>query len=277
MVSNVKLRIGQACHTVEEWWKRLWASVNQTPIFVLGNQKSGTTAIAALLAEHTGLSSTLDLTIHYSSLIVDIHHGEASVESLISQNTLEFSRDVIKDPNLTFLYSSLREIFPKAKFSIIIRDPRANIRSILDRLDLSGDRSSLPISNHREGPSDGWKIVLDGSWMGLDADHYVGMLAARWQRAATIYLEHAEDIELIRYEDFCADKVTAIEDLATRLGLPRKNRIEHEVDTQYQSRGSNRGVDWEEFFGTENLARIESRCVNEMRALGYEDFYTLDS
>ena len=113
--------------------------------------------------------------------------------------------------------------------------------------------------------------------MNLDADHYVGMLAARWQRVANTYLEHAGDIELIRYEDFCADKVTAIEDLATRLGLPRKNRIEHEVNTQYQSRGSNRGVDWEEFFGTENLARIEARCVDEMRALGYEDFRTLGS
>jgi hypothetical protein len=236
MASNVKLRIGRVYRSVEEWWKRALTPVNRTPIFVLGNQKSGTTAIAALLAKYAGLSSTLDLTTHYSSLIVDIHHGEASVESLISQNTLEFSRDVIKDPNLTFLYSNLRKSFPDAKFVLIVRDPRDSIRSILDRLGLPGDRTSLSTPKYKkalseyDGMYDAWKIVLDGSWMGLDADHYVGMLAARWQRAATIYLEHAEDIELIRYEDFCADKVGEIKDLAGRLGLSQKNRIEHEVD-----------------------------------------------
>ena len=35
---------------------------DSTPIFLLGNQKSGTTAIAALLAEATDLSVTLDFT-----------------------------------------------------------------------------------------------------------------------------------------------------------------------------------------------------------------------
>jgi len=122
-----------------------------------------------------------------------------------------------------------------------------------------------------------WATVIDSSWMGIDADQYIEMLAARWQKAANIYLQNEENIELIRYEDFCADKVAAIEDLSTRLDLPRKNGIENEVDTQFQPRGSNRGVDWEEFFGAENLARIEARCVDEMRALGYEDFRTLGS
>ena len=37
------------------------AGVNPTPVIILGNQKSGTTAIAALLAETTGKTVALDL------------------------------------------------------------------------------------------------------------------------------------------------------------------------------------------------------------------------
>lgn len=190
---------------------------------------------------------------------------------------------MIKIPNIAILYRKLRKEFPKARFGIVIRNPRGNIRSIIDRINIPGDRNRIWINeywerfNEYDGMYEAWATVIDSSWMGIDADQYIEILAARWKKAASIYLQNAESIELIRYEDFCADKAKVIEGLSRRLDLPRKNGIENEVDTQFQPRGSNRGVDWEEFFGTENLTRIESRCVNEMRALGYENFHTLDS
>jgi hypothetical protein len=114
--------------------------------------------------------------------------------------------------------------------------------------------------------------VLDSSWMGISAENYVEMLATRWQRAAQVYLGHEKDVELIRYEDFLDDKVGTISNLAGWLELSRKNDISNHVNTQFQPPGSNRNVSWTEFFGTDNLRRIEARCKNEMTALGYTNF-----
>lgn len=278
VLDSVGFRISHFYESSKEWCKRKLAHVNEAPFFVLGNQKSGTTAIAALLAERTGLSVTLDLTTQYSALVVDIYQGNASVDALIEPNRLEFSRDIIKDPNLTFLYPSLCQRFPDGHFIMVLRDPRDNIRSILDRLSLPGDEETLQLTHHRQSLSDydgmfqAWRIVLDSSWMGLEGETYIEMLADRWKKATEVCLQNRERIALIRYEDFLEDKLAAINDLAARLGLPNKNEIEHKVDEQFQPQGQRRGMDWKEFFGERNLARIESRCRREMEALGYSDY-----
>ena len=43
------------------YFKNLFAVINENPIIVLGNQKSGTSAIAHLLADYGGLSRTIDI------------------------------------------------------------------------------------------------------------------------------------------------------------------------------------------------------------------------
>ncbi|WP_259048521.1 sulfotransferase [Salinibacter ruber] len=181
---------------------------------------------------------------------------------------LLFSRDLIKEPGFTFLYPNLKELFPNGKFVMVVRDPRENIRSILDRHKLPGHHRQLS-GEQLQDISPEWKQVLYGSWMGLEGDTYIDMLAARWKAAAQVYLNHSERIELIRYEDFCAGKVEAIRELADRLCLPQEKEIRDDVDTKFQPRGSNRGVQWTDFFGDENLARIESYCRPEMEKIGY--------
>jgi hypothetical protein len=70
--------------------ERELATANESPIIVLGNQTSGTAAIAVLLAERAGLSIAYDLTVGQSALVV--HRGRASLDTLVEQNQLEFSR-----------------------------------------------------------------------------------------------------------------------------------------------------------------------------------------
>jgi len=270
----VAFRTRRKYRQIHEWIERKLATINEAPIFVLGNQKSGTTAISVLLAERAGLSFDYDLTVGHSSLIVDIYQGTAPLSALVAENQLEFSREVVKDPNLTFLYEPLRERFPEAKFGMVVRDPRDNIRSILDRLELAGDKTTLDPS-WSEQMTNGWGRVIDGGWMGIEGETYIDHLAGRWKRAARIYLDHQDNIELIRYEDFVEGKVSAIDDLVSRLGEELKNGIEEKVDQQYQPRGGRRDADWLSVFGEENLERIESKCTEEMRALGYTNFRIL--
>jgi hypothetical protein len=256
-----------------KWWRLRRAvrsrlsTVNNAPIVVLGNQKTGTTAIAALLAEQTGRSATLDLLEMSAGDERDMHQRPEGLEQFVATHKLEFSRDLIKEPRLTFLYPQLLDRFPHAQYVFVVRDPRDNIRSILNRLELPGQLDQLNKSHWRD-VSPEWKLVLDGSWMGLDGRNYIDMLAARWNRAASTYLDHADACCLVRFEDFLESKEATITNLTTRLGLQPTNDISDKVDVQYQPRGD-RAISWETFFGASNLQCIEDRCAHLMEPLGY--------
>ena len=94
------------------------------------------------------------------------------------------------------------------------------------------------------------------------------MLADRWKTAATVYIEHESSMRLVRIEDFLNDKVDTIQALAADLELSSTRDISDRVDVQYQPRG-NRDVTWREFFGVDNLRRIERTCKPEMEKFGY--------
>jgi len=74
---------------------------------------------------------------------------------------------------------------------------------------------------------------------------------------------------LAKYEDFMSDKCRYIAELAKQLGVPKRNNIDSKVDIQYQPRGKDRHVSWEEFFGKQNLKRIERICGTRMEKFGY--------
>jgi hypothetical protein len=238
------------------------ARVNPAPVFVLGNQKSGTTAIAALVAEAAGVSVTLDIPATHGPPSGKPRKEEASLSELVSKNKLDFSREIVKEPNLTFLYHQLVERFPASKVVFVVRDPRANARSILNRVSLPGDLPRLTRAQV-EGVDPRWRPKSKGK-----GEHYVEMIAARWNLAADTYLENAENMTLIRYEDFCKDKTGEIARLARRVGLEPVNDIFDKVDRQYQRRGD-RDVSWPDFFGRDNLARIERICGDRMQRFGY--------
>ena len=240
--------------------------VNSAPIFILGNPKTGTTVIAALLAQSVGVSVTLDIRGMRDPVRTDLYRKKITLEDFVSSNKLDFSRKIIKDPNLTYLYDDLSKCFPASKSIFINRDPRSNIRSILNRLSLPGHLPQLQDS-YLETLPPGWK-GLTGSWLGLKGENYIEMLAARWNLAADVYLENEGNLTLIRYEDFCRDKCGEIYRLAERVGLTPVNDISNETNKQYQSRG-NREISWLDFFGPDNLARIERICGDRMKKFGY--------
>lgn len=244
------------------------ARPHPAPVFMLGNQKSGTTAIAALLGRATGLPASLDLRRETrNDFWPRVTRGEVPFDRLLRRNGRDFSRPIVKEPNLTFFTAELRERFPSARFAFVLRDPRDNARSILDRVGLPGDLPALD-GRHQAQVDPGFALVLDGRWLGIEAGpHYVDRLAERWNACLAVYEREAHAMALLRYEDFVADKPGAVERLARELDLSVRHDVSPHVDRQYQMRGR-RGVDWRDFFGP-NLARIERRCAAGMRRHGY--------
>ena len=238
---------------------------NRNAIFVLGNQKSGTSVIAALLSFYGGVDVTLDIVHITSRELEKLVNKKLSMRKFIKRHSWEFSRRIIKEPWLTLFYDELREIYPKNKFVFIIRDPRDNIRSILNRLSIPGNLKNLP-QQIKIPPL--WLKILDNRWLGIPYEHYIESLAARWVKFADIYLNNSTDFELVRYEDFLTNKVDCIERLALNLGIEKKGEIVDKLNIQFQPKGD-KNVSWIDFFGEENLKKIDKICYNQMVKFNY--------
>lgn len=266
--SRLRRQLSSGIDVLKRYAASPFVSPNEEPIIVLGHPRSGTTAIAGLLAEHSGRSATLDLwpRLNRPDTLAAVHSGRMSMDEFVHRFRAEFARDIVKDPHLTFLYPALARRFPRARFVMVMRDPRDTIRSVLDRLGLPGNLRDLDPAVYGEmRPL--WAAILKGSWVEVEGT-YIERLAGGWSLGAGVYLEQPQAMELIRFEDFLADKAGAILELAARLGLEQRGRIENQLDRRFQPAG-NRNVDWSEFFGRDNLAAIERITHDEARALGY--------
>jgi hypothetical protein len=245
------------------------ARVNPTPVLVLGNQKAGTSAIAALLGAAADASVTIDLRNEQTThpLFIRCRLGELPFAELVRRNKLDFSRDIVKEPNLSLLYDELVEFFPAAPVILIVRDPRDNIRALLNWMRLPGSLAGVaePELAHLTTVQ---RSVLRSEWLGAAPGNYVESLAHRWNLIADICLRHPRRVQLVRYEDFCADKAAAIRRAGAAVGLRAARDIRDQLDREFQPRGD-RSVSWTGFFG-ENLDRIVSLCGTRMGRLGYD-------
>ena len=236
------------------------------PILVLGNQKTGSTAIAELLAQYGSLWATTDLH-PLQSPAAQIENEPASVACLIQRLRYYFRRDLIKENELTAATDSLLEVLPQARPVFVVRHPVHNIRSILDRVSLPG----RPLPFEDLGLSEnGWERIVRGHDYGIEAEDHITSLALRWCRTTTIYLRHSDRLHLVRYEDFMSDKLGTINALATQLGVEPKEDIRPLLDVPFQPRGDHRSTPPSDFFSAQALDIIHERCNDGMSALNYE-------
>ena len=240
------------------------------PLLVTGNQKSGTTVIGFLLAALTGRSYCNDpFNQDVPFVLPAIGRGRISMEEYIRSHQAHFAHGVVKDPNFPFVAEGLHACFPEASFAWIIRDPRENIRSILNRLGLQGDLD-VPDETvvNRLQKLRGWSLYFDPSHFSIGGDGWIETLGRRWLAVARIAARMSSKSELLRYEDFVADKVGAIRNLARELGHDPCQNIEHLVNQQFQPKGDHT-VTALNFFGPRNLEMIESICAPMMDHFGY--------
>ncbi|GGC72827.1 sulfotransferase family protein [Marinobacter halophilus] len=240
-------------------------------VIVAGMPKSGTTAIASLLAEAAGVEVCSDPFHQLDSKGVcfrdALFSGALSLESLWRQHRSVFSGTVVKDPNFPLFLGELKQLLPDAHIVFIVREPRDNIRSILSRLNIPGN------------PTDGkllltsvkgtWGRVLNGTSPEMPGSDYLEKLAWRWRISAERYLESQERIHLIRYEDFRKDKKVQIDKMAGELGFSDLKDISSLVDIQFQPKGT-RPASLEDYFGKENLKRINAIVGPVAKRFGYE-------
>ncbi len=256
-------------------WRHPWTrpvvypffSRHPHPIFFLGNQKSGTTAISSLFALAAG-KSIATWVPGFSQPILEAlwQHRITLPEAIRTKGAIEFSKEVIKECNLTFFHPTLRMQYPTAPMVFIVRDPRENLRSVLSYLQIPGSLPTLlPVYTPKRRE---WQYIIDNSWMDIAATSYITSMASRWMRAAETYLHAPEQFILIRYEDFQADKPGTIRALCEKLEHPVQKDFEPWLHYPFQPRHPSQ-QSWETFFGLENLTAIEQICARGMDAFHY--------
>lgn len=246
----------------------LTSSPHPDPVFVLGNQKAGTTAVARLLAHGTGSTYSHDMFFRRRwTDVSDLHTGRLSLEDLVARAPAEFSKQIIKDPDLTFHHAELKSAFPTARFVFVVRDPARNIKSMLERLGLSGE-ADLSESDLPRSPL--WASVFDPVPLHLAGGTPIEVLAQRWALASRICLDASPDLHIVRYEEFSRGKERVISGLADGLGLQWVRGLEGEADRQFQPKGSSRSV--AEFFDETSLEHIRLHAGPEAMELGYSEW-----
>ncbi|MDR5899471.1 TDP-N-acetylfucosamine:lipid II N-acetylfucosaminyltransferase [Halomonas vilamensis] len=240
-------------------------------VFFLGNQKSGTTAIAALVSEAANKKATLDIkggSKDFAWQKMAIHDGNALIDFL-ERHQSEMDSDIVKEPALSVFLDTLIDLFPDSKFVLIIRNPYQNIRSILNRLGVPGSHKKLSYEDYEVfSTSPAWKYVVDSNWLGCDSKSYIESLANRWNYIANLAIENKDRIKIVKYEDFVKDKKYYIENLVCDLGFSVEVDVENMVDKQFQPKG-NRDVDVKCFFREDNYNLIRSICNSNAEKLGY--------
>ena len=239
-------------------------------VFVTGMPKSGTTAIVKLM----GIASAEKIVSDPFHLLDKrgvrfrdaLFAGETSVPQLMRRYPSVFRGTILKDPNFIFFADAIAKAYPDAHWVFTVRDPRDNLRSVLNRLGLPGKAHEIELEKREIG--DTWRRVLEGRTPEIRGKDPIHRLAQRWVMMAEIALA-SERMTLSRYEQFNADKQAAIAGLCDATGLRNAHSIAAYMDTQFQPRGDRDAV-WEEFFGPPELAMILDICGPTMARLGYE-------
>ncbi len=267
----VSPRIKKYKKRLVHYFKNRFAVVNENPIIVLGNQKSGTSAIAHLLADYGELSRTIDIPPLWVPVVFKIMNGEIDFQDMVKRHRLYFSTELIKEPNMTFFTNRVLTAFPQARYVFIVRDPRDNIRSLLNRMKIPGNLAEINERAFTTAPLNRFRMTLDASaWGGDKTENYIGALAHKWNKAVDNYLPYRDRMILVKYEDFLADKYGLIAKIAQQLHISEKANIRDKLDVQYQPAGD-RNVSREAFFGVGNLTRIERICSSRMKVFGYTE------
>ena len=180
--------------------RNYFAQPNRNSIFILGNQKSGTSAIANLLSQATSKSLTPDFisAIDHPTLSLELSFDLLAFSDFVQKYKFEFSNQIIKEPILSFYIDKLIKEFPESIFILIVRNPYHNIRSILNRLSIPGDLENINYHNYdtlNRFPV--WKLALQSEMLGLTSSNYIEAMANRWNYIINTYLANKQNIHFL--------------------------------------------------------------------------------
>ncbi|MBN8697653.1 MAG: sulfotransferase domain-containing protein [Bacteroidetes bacterium] len=240
------------------------AKPSETPVIIMGHQKTGTTAIAALLGKATEKEVSIDpfyRTPKKHIVLPKLYENKLLLSDYIRSNAYLYRPQIIKDPEFVFFYKELKEIYTDSKFVFIIRNPFDNIKSILDRLKIPGDIDDFNETLFPEVMNTwDWMELLRGDLSNVKGNNIIETLALRWVFCANLYLNNKNDFILVKYEEFREDKIGIINNLIENINDEIKQDISSIMNKQFQPKGENSSISPQFFFSKKNYDIIAEIC-----------------
>jgi len=120
-----------------------------------------------------------------------------------------------------FRLDLIREMFPDAAFVFIVREPRANIASMLAGWERFGKPVLNPYLRAAGSPLSHWTYGTPPGWQEVLHRELPEICAWSWQQhvEAILRFRETEPGVLVRYEDLVADPLATVSGLAPELGL----------------------------------------------------------
>lgn len=228
---------------------------------LVGSESSGTTAVSDLLfMEIAGIRF---LNEGAQSWVWEAYQRIYQNQKTIRDYPKLQLFDAIKVPGFAAIIPQFREGFPNCRITYMVRDPRDFVNSAIKTF------KAKAIEDLRTIP---W---VTEDWLGIPNQDPVERLCVRWKEYLRLAVE-AEGVEFLRYEDFCADKLGTIRELASAMGLPfNESRVGKLADVQlmhssvrdYKPKGPG---GWKTGLLTKgDIDKIESICRPEMERWDY--------
>ena len=126
-----------------------------------------------------------------------------------------------------FHLEALERLFPDARYLFLVRDPRANIASMIEGwpyLERFGKAQLTPWLRRQEARTiEHWTYPAPPGWQQVVDRPLAEICAWSWQQhveaALALCARRADDVLRVRYEEFAERPLHVVQDIATELGL----------------------------------------------------------
>lgn len=238
-------------------------NVEIAPLFIVGLQKSGTTLLNRLLIEQPeiyfspfklegrafwGDDPPFSPTAFPCGQLYQKYNGNHGHE-LSNVDFEKEDRDVLykrikyvdwkapilinKNPYNSVRISWLKAMFPNCKIVAMVRNPYANVYSLL--------KKHIPHEGRGLGPEAGWWGVKPKKWQRLVSKNKVVQLACQWKEVNSHLLNNTQNIDLfIEYKSLCESPSHILNEIADLYGIDATNHPVPELsclDNEYKNGG----------------------------------------
>jgi hypothetical protein len=234
----------------------------ERPIFILAPPRSGSTLLFECLSRceevvHLGAEADIIWWHHfpYDRMADPSDHVDAAAVSAAGRrrfcrhlyreaaiNPLRQGRSPVRLRHLLGLASiryldktiancfhleALERFFPDARYVFLVRDPRANIASMIEGwpyLERFGKPQLTPcLRRHEARTIEHWTYPAPPGWQQVVGRPLAEICAWSWQQhveaALAFCARHADDVLRVRYEELAGDPLRVVRNIASRLGL----------------------------------------------------------
>ncbi|MCP3927694.1 MAG: sulfotransferase [Bacteroidetes bacterium] len=245
------------------------------PIFIIGAPRSGTTLSIRLFSSHPEVANWSEAGRIWDPGSYDdpnadhFWSGDQVTNQAIERLHSRFEcyrqienkkRFVNKHPRNSVRIDYIRKIFPDALFIHVVRDGRAVVNSIINRIERDSARQKVPFGDFCKPPS----------WQHFLRDDPVEQAALQWREIVSYVLSKRNELGScyyqFKYEDLCVNPRKTLRSAFKFADMA----VSEDIWSTFPETFKNMNYKYKEIFADTQISTINSIQIELLKELGYE-------